>query len=98
MQVLSTERSFEPCSESGWYGYDIRLSVPIDAALIEALGVLGQMSCILTLKHPFFILRGEGFLLRGNTENCFLRAGFSEKTAPQMAQICAVIESVNTQA
>lgn len=98
MQVLSKERSFEPCAESGWYGYDIRLCAPIDAALIEALGALGQMSCILTLKHPFFILRGEGFLLRGITGNCFLRAGFSERTAPQMEQICAVIESVNTQA
>ena len=98
MQILSKERSFEPCAESGWYCYDIRLGAPIDAALIEALGTLGQMSCILTLKHPFFILRGEGFLMRGITGNYFLRAGFSEKAAPQMDLICAVIESVNTYA
>ncbi len=95
MRVLSKERSFEPCAESGWYGYDICLGAPIDQTLIQALGTLGRMSCILTLKRPFFILCGEGFLLRGITGDCFLRAGFAEKSAPQMEQICAVIDSVS---
>ena len=93
MQALSAERSFAPCAESGWYGYDIRLSEPIDDALIETLGTLGQMQCIRTLKRPFFIVRGDGFLLRGITGDCFLRAGFAEKSAPQMDLILSVISS-----
>jgi len=93
MQALSAERSFEPCAENGWYGYDIRLSDPIDARLIKALGTLGRMTCILTLKRPFFIVRGDGFLLRGITGDCFLRAGFAEKTAPQMDLIFSAISS-----
>jgi hypothetical protein len=96
MQVLSAERSFEPCTESGWYGYDIRIDAPINAQLIEVLGVLGRMSCILTLKRPFFIVRGDGFLLRGITGDCFLRAGFAEKSAPQMDLILAVISSTTS--
>ena len=97
MQVLSAERSFEPCAESGWYGYDIRLSEPIDDGLIDALGTLGQMSCIRTLKRPFFIVRGDGFLLRGITGDCFLRAGFAEKNAPQMDLILSVISSAESE-
>lgn len=93
MRVLSAERSFEPCTESGWYGYDIRLSEPIDTRLIEALGALGSMSSILALKRPFFIVRGDGFLLRGITGDCFLRAGFAGKSAPQMDLILSVISS-----
>lgn len=96
MQALSTERSFEPCAESGWYGYNIRLSEPIDDDLIDALGTLGQLQCIRTLKCPFFIVRGDGFLLRGITGDCFLRAGFAEKSAPQMDLIRSVISSVES--
>ena len=96
MQALSAERSFEPCAESGWYGYDIHLSEPIDARLIEALGALGCMSCIRTLKRPFFIVRAEGFLLRGITGDFFLRAGFAEKTAPQMDLIFSTISSATS--
>jgi hypothetical protein len=94
MRVLSNERSIEPCTESGWYGYDIRLSAPIDQKLIDVLGTLGCMRCISALKRPFFILRGEGFLIRGITGDEFLRAGFAEKSAPQLDRICAVIETI----
>lgn len=96
MKVLSKERSIEPCAENGWFGYDIRLSMPIDSKLIESLGTLGCLRCILTLKRPFFIVHGDGFLLRGIMGDCLLRAGFAEKTAPQLESICAFIESVKT--
>ncbi len=93
MQALRAERSFEPCAESGWYGYDIHLSEPVDEQLIETLGTLGRMSCIRTLQRPFFIVRAEGFLLRGITGDCFLRAGFAEKSAPQMDLIFSAISA-----
>ncbi len=94
MRVIASERSLEPCAESGWFGYDLALSEPIDESLLEALGSLGRMNCIRTLKRPFFIVRAEEFVLRGIVGDRFLRAGFSALSAPQMEQICAVIDSV----
>ena len=40
------------------------------------------------------IVRAEEFVLRGIVGDRFLRAGFSALSAPQMEQICAVIDSV----
>ncbi len=94
MRVRSVERSFEPCAESGWYGYDIRLDAPVDDALIESLGALGRLSCIRTLKRPFFTVRAEGFLIRGIAGDLFLRAGFAAKGTPEMDLILEAIEGV----
>lgn len=96
IKVLSKERSIEPCTENGWFGYDIHLNMPIDLAIIESLGTLGRLRCILTLKRPFFIVHGDGFLLRGIMGDCLLRAGFADKTAPQLENICAFLESENS--
>ena len=94
MRVLSVERSFEPCAESGWYGYDLRLDAPVDDKLIEALGALGQLSCVRSLKRPFFLVRNESFLLRGITGDLFLRAGFAVKDAPELTAILSTIASI----
>ncbi|NLI55004.1 MAG: hypothetical protein GX417_11905 [Clostridiales bacterium] len=93
MHVTTVERSFEPCSESGWYGYDVHLSEPIDGALIDALAALGRLSRIRTLKRPFFTVRGDGFLLRGITGDRFLRAGFAKKDAPELSDILSAIDA-----
>ncbi len=91
MRVLSAERSFEPCAESGWYGYDIHLGEPVGEALISALGALGRLSCVRSLKRPFFVVRGDGFLIRGIVGDRFLRAGFAERDAPQMERLLAAV-------
>lgn len=71
----------DSCAESGWYGYDIHISKPVNETLIASLGILGRMNCICTLKRPFFIVRGEGFLVRGIAGDDFIRAGSSDKAA-----------------
>ena len=93
MQVERVERSFEPCTESGWYGYYIHLAGPLSHPLVTALAPLGQLSYFQSLKRPFFTLRGPDFLLRGIVGDTFIKAGFSAKEAPSLAAIKAAIEA-----
>ncbi len=92
MKIVKIERSYETCTESGWYGYDIRLSGAVEEPLVGALAALGKLSYFRQLKRPFFTVRSENFLIRGITGDHCIRAGFADKNAPDMAMICRVIE------
>lgn len=92
MKIVKIERSFETCTEGGWYGYHIILADPIDEDLIMALSALGQLYYLKRLQRPFFTVRSKSFLVRGIMGDHIIKAGFENKEAPEMASICRIME------
>ncbi len=93
MRIKKIERSYETCTESGWYGYYIVIDEPVDDDLIMKLSVLGKLSYWRNLKRPFFTVRSEQFLIRGVVGDDFIKAGFADKAVPELEMIRCVIES-----
>ena len=77
MKVLRTNRMMEPCTEGGYIGHYFHLDTAISAEFVESLVVHGSLTFMQNLKKPFFLLRGEGLVIRGQVGDNFCKVGIS---------------------
>jgi hypothetical protein len=75
MTITKVERAVEPCVESGYYGYYVHFSAPVDEDFVQALNPLGGLLFLKDLPKPFYLLRGSRFVLRGQTGDAFSKLG-----------------------
>ena len=77
MKVERTSRMVEPCTEGGYIGHYFHLDTVIDTEFVENLAAHGSLTFMRNLKKPFFLLRGDGFIIRGQVEDNFCKVGIS---------------------
>lgn len=92
MKVLRTQRSIEPCIEGGFYGYYIYFDAPVSTEFVEGLKNLGALNFMQNLKKPFFLLRGERFILRGQVGDDFCKAGIRGNDKELLTKLCRDLE------
>lgn len=73
MRITGERESLELCTEAGWSAYDIFLDTPMDRKAIQRLKELGTMTYLGMLKHPFYRIEKEHYLIKGLEGSCMLR-------------------------
>lgn len=92
MKRAEVLKSFELCSEAGWFGYDIYYDQPIDKSFIQGLSSLGSLLYMEQLKTPFFRVEGKGFLIKGVEGRLNLRIGISRNDPDFLEEILSGME------
>ncbi len=93
IHYLRTEESRERCAESGWYAYDLILSEGMDDEFIRSLKAVGGSFLYLPqLKHPFFKLESDYYVLKGVKGNDFFRMAVHGDHTDEVQRVIGLLE------
>lgn len=96
MNIIRMEESIEPCTESGWYAYDLLLERPMEEAQICALAQLGSLTYLRQLHQPFYKLNQNYFYIQGMQGEAQLRlAVYKEEEEQVLRQFQKWLESLD---
>lgn len=94
MKILRVERAMEPCTEGGYFGYYFYLARPVNAAFVECLKPLGALTFMQNLKKPFYVLRGQKFVVRGQVGDDFCRVGVEGNSPLLLEEVQGIINKI----
>lgn len=96
MKITRMEESREPCTESGWYAYDIWLDETMEEKQIRMLGGHGDLTYLTGLRQPFYKLNQEYFYIQGIQGEAQLRlAVYREEEEKVIRQVCEWLQSTD---
>ncbi len=95
MTVVDTQRAMEPCAEAGYFGHYIHFDRDVDEAYVTALRPLGDLTFLRELKKPFFLLRGDGYILRGQVGDRFCKAGVAGNDPDTLARLIEALQTAD---
>ena len=93
MKIERTSRMIEPCTEGGYIGHYFHLDAAIGTEFVESLGAHGSLTFMRNLKKPFFLLRGDGIIIRGLVGDDFCKVGINGNNPALMDDARKIVES-----
>lgn len=85
--IKEIKRSFEPCSEAGWFGYNVIINEPFTESCIQKLSELGNLLYLSKLKTPFFTFKNKNVFIKGILGGTEIRIGFPKIGEEQIMQV-----------